>query len=45
MTMIDLVLLIGSLICFFLAALNIPSPRANLIASGLALWVLSMLVP
>ena len=45
MITIDLVLLIAALICFALAAFNFtPSPRINLVALGLALWVLTALV-
>lgn len=43
-TMISLVLLIAAFILFVLSALNIPSPpRFNLLAAGLACWVLSEL--
>jgi hypothetical protein len=42
--MLMLVLLILSLVCFVLAGLNVPSPRANLIALGLAFWVLSLVL-
>jgi hypothetical protein len=38
------VLLILAVVCFLLAALNVNSPRVNLIAAGLALWALSLLV-
>jgi hypothetical protein len=41
---LDLVLLIAALICFALAAFGIGSSRVNLIALGLALWVLTLLV-
>ena len=44
MITIDLVLLVVALICFLAAAANIPSPRVNLIAAGLALWMLSLLI-
>lgn len=37
--MIDTVLLIFALVCFVLAALNVASPRVNLVAVGLACWV------
>jgi len=36
---IDTVLLIFALVCFVLAALNVASPRVNLVAVGLACWV------
>lgn len=45
MMTIDLVLLVLALVCFLAAAANIPSPRVNLIAAGLALWMLSVLLP
>lgn len=45
MITVDLVLLIVALICFLAAAANIPSPRINLIAAGLAAWMLSALLP
>ena len=41
---LDLVLLIGALICFILAAVGVASSRINLLALGLALWVLSLLI-
>jgi hypothetical protein len=41
--MIGLVLLIVALICFLLASANIPA-RVNLVALGLAFWVLSLLI-
>lgn len=40
---IDLVLLVLALVCFVLAAAGVPS-RVNLMAVGLALWVLTLLV-
>lgn len=44
MMTIDLILLVLALVCFLAAAANIPSPRVNLIAAGLALWVGSLLL-
>lgn len=44
MMTIDLVLLILALVCFLAAAANVASPRINLMAAGLACWVLSLLV-
>lgn len=41
--MTDTILLVFALVLFVLAALNIPSPRINLIAAGLACWVASLL--
>ena len=43
MVTIDLVLLILALVCFIIAAAGVPS-RVNLIAAGLALWMLSIIV-
>jgi hypothetical protein len=42
--MIDLVLLVLALVCFVLAAAGVPS-RVQFVPLGLALWVLSALVP
>jgi hypothetical protein len=39
-----LVLLLLAFVLFVLAALNVPSPRVNLEAAGLALWVLALVV-
>jgi hypothetical protein len=44
MMTIDLVLLVVALVCFLAAAANLASPRVNLIAAGLALWVASLLL-
>jgi hypothetical protein len=44
MMTIDLVLLIVSLVCFLAAAANVASARVNLIAAGLAAWILSLLL-
>jgi uncharacterized membrane protein YccC len=44
MMTIDLVLLILALVCFLAAAANVSSPRINLVAAGLALWVGSILL-
>ena len=41
---LDLVLLIVALVCFVLAAFNVFADRVNLIAAGLAAWVLTHLV-
>jgi hypothetical protein len=43
--MISTVLLIAAFILFVLAAVGVPSPRVNLVAAGLACWVLASLVP
>jgi hypothetical protein len=41
--MIDTALTVAALVCFVLAAINVTSPRANLIAIGLACWVATAL--
>jgi hypothetical protein len=41
---VDLVLLIVAFICFVLAAIGIPAGRVNLVALGLACWVLTAIV-
>lgn len=40
-----IIMLILGFVCFAAAALGITSPRFNLIAAGLAFWILSVLVP
>lgn len=43
--MITLILLVFAFVCFALSAVWTPSPpRFNLIAAGLAFWVLSLLI-
>lgn len=44
MITLHLVLLFLALVAFVLAAINVPSPRINLTALGLAFWVLSLIV-
>lgn len=50
MISLHLVLMVLAIICFFLAAMNWPSPappapsRVNMIAAGLALWALATVV-
>lgn len=44
MMTLDLVLLILSLVCFLAAAANVSSPRVNLVAAGLALWMASVVL-
>jgi hypothetical protein len=41
---IDLVLYIVAFILFVLAGLNVNVPRVNLVAAGLACWVLTAIV-
>lgn len=44
--MFSTILLVAAFILFVLASLGVPSPpRFNLMAAGLACWVLSILVP
>lgn len=42
--MFSLAFLIAALVLFIIAALGVPSGRVNLIAAGLACWVLSLLI-
>ena len=44
MLTLDVVLLILALVCLVLATVQVPSPRVNLLAAGLALWVASILL-
>lgn len=44
MITVRMILLILACISLFLAAINVSSPRINLIALGLALWVLAVIV-
>lgn len=41
---IDLILLIVAFICFVLAALGVAVGKVNLIAAGLAFWVLASII-
>lgn len=41
---IDQILLIVAFILFAAAALGVSSPRVNLVAAGLALWVLTAII-
>ena len=43
--MIITILLVAALICFILAAFNVSVPRLNLVALGLAFWVLTLIIP
>jgi hypothetical protein len=40
---LKLILLVFALVCFILAAVNIGTPKVNLVAGGLACWVASLL--
>lgn len=42
--MLTLILLVAAFICFALVVVGVSSPRVNLTALGLALWVLSILL-
>jgi len=44
MMTLDLVLLVLALVCFLAAAAQVSSPRINLVAAGLALWVASFVL-
>lgn len=44
MISLPLLFLIAALVLFVLAALGTPSGRINLIAAGLAFWVLSLMI-
>jgi hypothetical protein len=43
--MITTILLVIALVCFLLAAFGVSVPRLNLVALGLAAWVLTLLIP
>lgn len=42
--MLTMILLILALICFIAGAAGVAHPRVNLIALGLAFWVLTILI-
>ncbi len=44
MSPVQPILLVLALVCFVLSAIGIPS-RLNLTATGLAFWILSLLIP
>ena len=44
MISLRIVLMLLALISFVLAAINVPSPRINLVALGLSFWVLALIV-
>lgn len=44
MITLSAILLIIAFICFVLAVFSVAVPRVNLIAAGLALWVLAVLI-
>jgi hypothetical protein len=39
------IMLLLGFVCFAAAAIGVTSPRFNLIAAGLAFWILAVLVP
>jgi hypothetical protein len=41
---IDLILLVVAFICFVLAALNVKVGSLNLVAAGLAFWILTAII-
>lgn len=44
MSILTVILLVAALVLFAVAAFGVSHPRINLVAGGLALWVLSLLV-
>lgn len=42
--MLTFVLLLAGFILFILAAMAVPVPRVNLVAAGLACWILTVLI-
>lgn len=42
--MITLILLVFAFVCFILTAVGVSSPRINILALGLAFWVLTLLL-
>lgn len=43
--MLTIILLVFGFVCFCLAAFGVPSPpRFNLVAAGLAFWILSVIL-
>lgn len=43
--MIDVILVVFAFVCFVLAAVGVGHPRINLLAAGLAFWMLSIILP
>lgn len=41
--LLDTIFLVFAFVCFVLAAINVSSPRVNLVAAGLAFGVLALL--
>jgi hypothetical protein len=44
MITVHIVLLLIALICFIMAAIEVQAPRVNLLALGLALWMLTLII-
>lgn len=44
MVSLRIVLFLLALVAFLLAAVQVPTPRVNLIGLGLSLWVLALIV-
>lgn len=44
MIALNFFLLVIACVCFFLAAFGVAAARVNLVALGLALWMLSLLI-
>lgn len=45
MSLFILILLIVGFVCFVIAAFSLWSPKINLIALGLACWILTLILP
>lgn len=42
--MLSLIILVAALVVFIIAAVNLAVPKVNLIALGLALWMLTLVL-
>lgn len=45
MAILHLVLLIFAFVCFVLSAIGVVTARYNVLAMGLAFWILSLIIP
>lgn len=43
--MVDVILVVFAFVCFVLSAVGVGHPRINLLAAGLAFWMLSIILP
>jgi len=43
--MLSLIFLIAALVLFIIATIGVPAGRYNLVAAGLACWMIAQLVP